>query len=989
MLADFIASHFSGTFYYDLPTRLLYATDASVYKELPIGVTFPKNESEIIELVKLANAQHFTLIPRAAGTSLAGQVVGHGVVLDMSKTFDKVLEINPVEQYARIQPGVVRDEFNRQLEPFGFFFAPETATSNRCRIGGMCGNNSCGANSLLYGSTRHHILELNVILHDGSTAIFKTLNATEFEAKTHLQNTEGELYRQVFNLLQPSDIQNNIRKEYPDKNIQRRSMGYAIDELINFKPFTENGADFNFCPLIVGSEGTLTIITEIKVKLTPLPPKHRALFITEMTSMEETLDGNLTILPHKPAAIELIDKTILDLAKQNITQNKNRFFLKGDPAAILVTDLIEESEDIINQKIADIEQDLKSHNIGVAYTIVRGQNIAKVWALRKAGLGIMSNVKGDAKPVTVVEDVAVSPATYPAYYQEFKKLLQKYDLRCAFYAHISTGELHNKPIFNLKDPEQVQQFRAFAYENAVLVKKVGGSLSGEHGDGRLRGEFLSLMIGEQNYHICQEIKNIFDPEHIFNEGKIVNAPKMNEHLRYSSDFKLYTNHLDAHARTNEKYSLETMFDFSDTDGILRAIEKCNGSADCKRSALFGNAMCPSYQATLDEHFSTRARANILREFLSCSTKKHPFDHSEIKEALEYCLACKACKSECPSNVDMTKLRAEFLYQYYKQHPLPFRSFLIGHYPWFNAMAVPFHSIYNFIITNKIASYIFKKTVGFSTFRSLPTLHKFTLKKWAKKHLVEIEDPIKTVYFFNDEFTNTVDVPIGIAALSLLQSLHYQVRIVNNAFSGRTYLSKGLLKKAKRFAETNVRTFAPLINDEIPLIGLEPSAILSFKDEYKELVSNNLREKADYISEHAFLIDEFIADEFSAGNIRSEQFTEESQHILFHAHCYQKALSNPQKSIDIMQIPINYQVTEIKDSCCGMAGAFGYEKEHYDFSMKVANVTLFPTIEKASDDTIIAATGTSCRHQIHDGLHRDAKHPVEILWTALKPELKHC
>lgn len=962
----------SGEVCNDLATRIQYATDASVYREIPLGVAYPKNIQDIVTIVQFARTHHFSIIPRAAGTSLAGQVVGNGLIMDITRYFNHIIEINVGENYAIVEPGVVRDELNMALKPYGLFFAPETATSNRCCIGGMCGNNSCGANSLIYGSTRQHILELETVLSDGSLCSFAPLSQSEFEEKCKQNNLEGKIYQNIYNLLNNSDIQNEIRTQFPDKSLKRRSMGYAVDELLDMPPFSKNDdKPFNFCTLLVGSEGTLAVTTRIKVKLTPLPAPHKALLCVENDSMDDALQVNLTALKYQPTAVELIDDLILELAKQNITQQKNRDFIKGTPKALIVIELIENSEEELNQKIEIIRSALINEKLGTHYTIIRGDEMQKVWSLRKAGLGIMSNAKGDSKPVTVVEDIAVSPEKYPDYFHEFEELLSKYDLKCAYYAHISTGELHNKPLFNLKKTDEVDKFRLFAREAASLVKKYRGSLSGEHGDGRLRGEFLPLMVGEKNYGIFIEIKKIFDSENILNIGKIVNTPAMNSALRYADN-----------THCESQYSIKTIFDFSDTDGILRAIEKCNGSGDCKRSALFDGAMCPSYRVTKDEKNATRARANLLREFLTHSTKKNPFNHKEIADSLDLCLACKACKSECPSNVDMTKLRAEFLYHYYQQHPIPLRSRIIAYFPSLNLLGLQFSHIFNFICTNKLLSFLAKKTMGFSTHRSLPTVSHFSLKKWSKKNLVAPQNPIKTVYFFNDEFTNTQDVAIGIKAMQLLQKLNYEVRIIDNYFSGRTFLSKGFLKKAKKLAEKNVNLYADLIDENTPLIGLEPSAILSFRDEYPQLVEENLREKAAKLSENSFLIDEFIADEFDRGHIQSSQFSTEKRKILFHSHCYQKALSNTKKSVLMMEIPDNYSVTEINDGCCGMAGAFGYEKEHYDLSMKIGELSLFPTIRNAEKGTIITATGTSCRHQIKDGTHERALHPIEILWEAL-------
>lgn len=964
----------TGEVHTDSATIITYATDASVYREMPLGVVIPKTTEDIIAIVRFARKHHLNLIPRAGGTSLAGQVVGRGLVVEIAHHFNKILEINTQQQYAVIQPGIVRDELNLQLQPYGYFFAPETATSNRCCVGGMCGNNSCGANSLLYGSTRGHILTLKAILSDGSQVEFADLSRDALAIKCTQNDLEGNIYRTLQQLLNDPDTQAEINREFPAPELQRRSMGYAVDELIRQQPFESQGNPFNLCTLLVGSEGTLAFITEIKIKLTPLPPEHKALVCVQTDSIEEALQANLIGLEHQPAAIELIDDTILQLAKQNITQNRNRFFLHGDPAALIVIEINEADDTLTNRKAEEIIKHLKEEHIGHYYTIIKGDDMARVWALRKAGLGIMSNAKGDAKPVTVVEDIAIRPCDYADYYREFKALLDRYGLHCAYYAHISTGELHNKPIFNLKDAGEIVKFHDFAHDAALLVKKYRGTLSGEHGDGRLRGQFLSMMVGEKNYALFRQIKRLFDPDGIFNRGKIVDTPPMNSHLRYSD--------LIGNAAAQQHYDLKTMFDFSDTDGILRAIEKCNGSADCKKSQLIGGTMCPSYKATHDERNATRSRANILRELLTYSHHKNPFNHKEMLEALDLCLACKACKSECPSNVDMTKIRAEFLYQYHKQHPYSIRTLLIAYYPLLNQLASPFAAIYNYFCNNKTLSKLLKKTIGFATERSLPTIHRITLRRWAKKNIKQLKSPVKTVYLFADEFTNTNDVQIGMAAILLLQTLNYQVKVVRHGFSGRTFLSKGMLRKAKKLAERNVQRFAPLISDKTPLLGIEPSAILSFRDEYPELVAPALRNEARQLGRNCLLIDEFIAKEFETGNISRDRFTEEPCEILFHSHCYQKALSSSAPSIQMMQIPIHYHVTEIKSGCCGMAGAFGYEKEHYELSLKVGNLALFPAIREKQPGTVITATGTSCRHQIKDGTGTTAHHPIEILYHAL-------
>ncbi len=946
-----------------------YATDASVYREVPYGVAFPKNEEEIIEIIHFAKKNHLSIIPRGAGTSLAGQVVGKGIVVDISQHFRSVIEIDEIKRTATVQPGVIRDDLNLLLKSKNLFFAPETATSNRCTIGGMCGNNSCGANSLIVGSTRQHILKIKAILSDGSTVGFKELSDNELDNKCALSTLEGKIYREIIEKLSSPSVQQRIKEEFPHPDIPRRSMGYAIDELLAMKPFNPQGKPFNLSKLITGAEGTLVFITELTLILTPLPPQHKALLAVSLDSIAEALEVNIHALTFQPSAIELIDGTILKLAFENITQSKNRSVIEDSPNCLLVIEVNENSWDEVERKIESIRASLIKKQQGYHFKILTGSDMEKVWALRKSGLGTLSNMQGKKKPVTVVEDIALLPQDYPHFYHDFVQLLEKYQLQAIFYAHISTGELHNKPLFNLKNKKEQQKFKDFAYETAILVKKYRGSLSGEHGDGRLRGEFLPLMIGKENYELLRNIKYLFDPDNLFNPRKIVDTPPMNENLRFQEN--------------EDKKVIQTFFDFSNTDGILNAIEKCSGSADCRKSSLQNGTMCPSYRATLNENNSTRSRANIIREFVLASKAKNPFDHREILEALDNCLACKACKSECPSNVDMTKLRAEFLYQYYRQHRQPIRSLIIAYYPILNHLAMPFSAIYNFFITNKTTSSLLKRVVQFSPLRSLPTLHRITLRQAYKKEIKSISSPIKTVYLFVDEFTNTQDVEVGIIALRLLQSLQYQVKIVKHSISGRTFLSKGLLKQARKVAEKNITIFSDLISNNSPLIGIEPSAILSFRDEYSELISEHLQEKARELSKNTFLIDEFLANEFENGNISSDAFSDERKTILFHAHCYQKVLSDLTKSVKMMEIPTNYQVKIIDSGCCGMAGAFGYEKEHYSLSMAIGELSLFPAIRNKKADEVITATGTSCRHQIKDGTNEKSYHPIEILYQALK------
>lgn len=966
-------SKIEGDLFTDDTTKILYATDASIYKETPLAVVRPKTLEDVRKVILFANKHKFTVIPRTAGTSLAGQVVGNGIIVDVSKYFTSILEVNTEEKWARVQPGVVPDELNQHLKEYDLFFAPETSTSNRCMIGGMVGNNACGLHSLVYGSTRDHLLELKGILSDGSEAEFKPLGKEEFSAKMRGDTLENKIYKNIYDILSDNNNKKKIRKEFPDPKIRRRNSGYAIDLLLDSEPFSANDTAFNFCKLLAGSEGTLAFITEIKLNLIPLSAKEKGLICVHFNTLEEALKANLIALKHNPLAVELMDRTILDCTKANIEQKKNRFFVEGDPAAILIIECAGDSKKEIEKIKENIESDFRASEFGYHFPLILGEDTKKVWDLRKAGLGVLSNLPGDAKPVSVIEDTAVNPEVLSDYIVDFKKLLAKHNLKCVFHAHIATGELHMRPLLNLKDEKDTGLLRIIAEEIAHLVKKYNGSFSGEHGDGRVRGEFLPVIIGEHNYELLKQIKKTWDPDNVFNAHKITDSRRMDTFLRYKPG--------------QETRDIKTYFDFSSTQGIIRMIEKCNGSGDCRKSEKIGGTMCPSYMATKDENTTTRARANILREFLSNSPKPNPFNHKEIYDILDLCLSCKGCKSECPSNVDMANLKAEFLQHYYETNGIPLRTRLIANISQINKIGALIPVAYNKIISNRMVSSIIKKILGFASGRSLPQLHKFTLRRWMNKNLSDINRKLKEqaneVYIFIDEFTNYNDTDIGIKAVKLLSRLGYRVNMVEHAESGRTYISKGLLKKAKIIANKNVSIFWDIISASIPLIGIEPSSILTFRDEYPDLVNRKIKSASQKLAKNVFTLDEFISREYEAGKISRNIFTESSKKIKLHGHCQQKAIASTETILSMLSIPKNYTVEEIKSGCCGMAGSFGYEKEHYDLSMKIGELVLFPEIRKSSNEIIISAPGTSCRQQILDGTGVRALHPVEVLYDALK------
>ena len=954
-----------GTLLFDNLHKTLYATDASAYRIIPLAVALPKCEADIIKLVFFANQHKISLIPRTAGTSLAGQTVGSGIVVDVSKYFTKILSFDPIKKTVTVQPGVIRDELNLFLKPHGLFFGPNTSTSNRCMMGGMVGNNSAGTTSIRYGVTRDKIVEIKTILSDGSQAVFNELNSVEFLLKTKENTLEGSIYKSLFNELSNVETQQEILNEFPKPEIHRRNTGYAVDILLQSDLFGGSQPTINVGKLLCGSEGTLAFTTEVTLQLDDLPPTNNIMVVTHFMSIQESLEAVMIAMKHHLYTCEMIDDTILDCTKTNKEQSKNRFFIEGEPKAIMLFEVashtsMEDAEEQANALIKDLEE----HHFGYASPKLYGTDIDKVNELRKAGLGLLGSIIGDNKAADSIEDTAVELSDLPAYIADFSAMMERHGQSAIYYAHAGAGELHLRPVLNLKTAAGVHQFRNIATEVAILVKKYRGSLSGEHGDGIVRGEFLPFMIGEKNYELLKRVKLAFDPNSILNMGKIVNALKMDENFRFETG--------------RVEPEIQTLQDFSDSIGILRAAEKCNGSGDCRKLPSAGGAMCPSYRATRNEKDTTRARANALREYLTHSEKDNKFNHQELYDVFDLCVSCKACASECPSNVDVASLKAEFLYQYQKVNGFSFRNKIFANNAKMNAMASLFPSFANFVANLSVV----KKRMGIALERQVPLLAKQTFRKWlASQASSKLNFDKGKLYLFIDEFTNYYDVQVGIDAFELLTKLGYQVLVTAHEESGRAFISKGFLEEAKLIAIKNVATFAPLINDECPLIGLEPSAILTFRDEYLRLAEN--KADANLLAKNVLTIEEFFKKEIKVGNIHPGQFSDDEKQIKIHGHCHQKALSTVEATFTMLNIPNNSSVTIYNSGCCGMAGSFGYEKEHYDISMQMGEDTLFPKVRATEHNVTIAAAGTSCRHQIFDGTNRNAQHPVSILKSCLK------
>ena len=951
-----------GSLHYDRLLRTLYATDASVYRELPLAVAFPKTEADIQELIAFAREQGTSLIPRTAGTSLAGQCVGDGIVVDVSRYFTEILELNLDEGWVRVQPGVIRDALNDFLRPHGYWFGPNTSTANRCMIGGMVGNSSCGSTSIVYGSTREHTLELRCVLSDAQIAEFGPLTAEELKEKVKAAGREGEIYRQLDQLLNDVSQRQLILDAMPKASVQRRNTGYALDALARQQPYQEDGPLFNACSLLCGSEGTLAFTTEVKLNIEPLPAPVDIVVAMHFDSMDACMRGTQIAMRHQPTLCELMDKVILDCTKGQLAYEPLRGFVEGDPAAVLCVEFRADQLEAAQAKAEAMIAEVQAAELGYAYPIITGEKTPGVWQLRAAGLGLLANLPGDRKAVACIEDTAVSIDDLPDYIREFGELMNSFGQQAVYYAHAGAGEIHLRPILDLKKSDDRVDFYRISKAVAELVKKYQGSLSGEHGDGRVRAPFIPLVVGEAIYELFRQVKQSWDPENIFNPGKIVDAAPMQESLRYDEQ--------------QVSPEFDTLLDFNPEGGLLRLAEKCNGSGDCRK---LSGTMCPSYQATRHEKDSTRGRANVLRELLTRSERDNPFTEPEIKVALDLCLSCKGCTAECPSQVDMTSLKAEVQHQIYRTKGVPLRSRVFGHIAGINRWASLWPGLSNLFLRGRLVARPIKRLLGVAAERQLPKVfrHNFAAqnRRLAKQYATAEKGE---VYLFVDEFIRYNEPKIGSKALELLWRLGYRVQLAPIQESARAQLSKGLLKSARRIAQQNIQTCAPLISEEVPLLGIEPSAILGFRDEYLRLADPELKDQAEALAPHCLLLEEFLLREVEAGRLGATDFSQESQRLLVHGHCHQKALSSVDITAQLLAVPNNFSVEVIPSGCCGMAGSFGYEKEHYALSKQIGEMVLFPAVRKATAETTVVATGVSCRHQIEESVGRSAKHWVEVL-----------
>jgi FAD/FMN-containing dehydrogenase/Fe-S oxidoreductase len=939
-----------GEIRFDRYSRLLYSTDASIYQIEPIGVVVPRDKNDVQATIEIANKLNVTVLPRGGGTSLAGQAVGHSIVIDLSKYMRNVLEVNQEELWCRVQPGLVQDELNAYVRGIGLLFGPDTSTSNRATIGGMIGNNSSGAHSLTYGKTLDHVIELTVLLADGTAVTLKDLSAEEVESKSRTDTIEGRAYREVFRLAQQN--KSEILARYP--KIMRRVSGYNLDEFVKPQPF-------NLSRMVVGSEGTLATIVEAKMRLVP-KPKWTAMDVIHFNDDIEALECAQMILQTKPYAMESTDKMVLNLARGNIEQSRKLGFVQGTPDSLLMVEYAGESEADVKDQVERLETLRRREKIGYASTLAfKPEEVKAIWGVRKAGLGLLLGIKGDKKPIAFVEDTAVAPAKLPEFIKRFREVVARHDTIAGYYGHCSVGCMHIRPLINLKDESEMHKMVSIANAISDLVLEFNGSMSGEHGDGLARSHFNLKLFGPALYDAFRQIKRAFDPKNLMNPGKIVDAPAMTESLKISPRYK--------------PWEPQTTLDFGAQGGFARAVEMCSGMGECRKK--LDGTMCPSYMGTLDEEHSTRGRANALRNAMAGRAPEQEFTGKRLYEVMDLCLECKACKAECPSNVDMAKLKYEFLDHYHRANGLPLRNKLFGRIEALNRVGSKLAPVSNWLANSSVNRWVMEIVAGIDRRRPLPQFAGETFEDWFGKHKMEGDGAKGDVVLFHDTFNNYNTPNVAIAAARFLEKSGYHVLLSEKKCCGRPMISEGMLGQAKENAAWNVEKLAPYAEKGTAIVGLEPSCLLTLRDEYPEFIRTKAAKK---VAENSFLFEEFVMRELNAGKLNLASNTQ-GKKALLHGHCHQKALVGTASTIAMLKAA-GYEVSEIDSGCCGMAGSFGFEKEHYDLSVKIGNRRLAPAVKAAAVEIEIAAPGISCRQQIEHLAGRKAKHPAELLLEVL-------
>jgi FAD/FMN-containing dehydrogenase/Fe-S oxidoreductase len=1005
-----LRAHIRGDVHFDPISRALYATDASIYQIEPLGVVLPRDEQDVAATLRLARKHGLAVLPRGGATSLAGQTVGRAIQIDFTHAMNKLLEVNASEGWAWVEPGLVLDELNALLAPHDLKFAPDVSTGNRATIGGMIGNNSSGMYSLVYGKTIDHVLELKVMLADGSVTTLGPLDADGLRAKLILDNLEGRAFRTVRRL--GRELADEIEARYP--KILRRVGGYNLDAFVpadDHRPPTtdqrpaahdeeanrssfvvRHSSDFNLSNLIVGSEGTLAIILAAKVRLVARP-KFTAISVVHFDALDDALDAVLPCLACQPAAVELMDDILLDLTRESREYAKHlASFLQGHPRAVLQVEFFGDTQDEVIAKLDHLERQLRQHTRCQAFTrALTAAEKSSILQVRKASMPLLQGMSPDRKPETFVEDSAVAPEKLGDYIRQFRAIVHAHDVQVSFYGHASVGLMHARPLINLKDPADVVKMRSIAEQIKDLSIEFGGALSGEHGDGLVRSEFNRELFGDTLYEAFREVKRTFDPHSVLNTGKIVDAPPMDANLRYSADYRI-------------TLPLQTHFHFRDSGGMAGAAELCNGNGLCRKTA--GGTMCPSYMVTRDEQHSTRGRANALRMMLSGALAPAELTSKRMHEVMDLCIECKGCTAECPSRVNMTRLKSEWLSQYQAANGIPLRSRLFGHIRQINQLGSAITPLSNWALGLPFAGLLNERLFGISRHRQLPRFAREPFHTWFWRRISQSpvpspQSPALTVVLFPDTFTNYNDPALGQAAVRVLEAAGYEVLLPRRPVCcGRPMISKGLLTEAKALAMQQLEWLAPYAQAGLPIVGLEPSCILTFRDEYPDLLDDP---RADVLAKQSFLIDEFLMREIAGGRTKLPFSTTDDRpmttdhsiattpgrrssvvgrQFLLHGHCHQKSLVGTTHALALLHMIPGAQAREVDSGCCGMAGSFGYEAEHHAISQAIGERALFPAVRALAPTTEVVAMGTSCRQQIADGTGRRAQHLVEVLADAI-------
>lgn len=959
----------SGDLRSDDYSRTLYSTDASIYQVMPHAVLIPKTVDDLQAAVECAIKHDILIVPRTSGSSLAGQAVGEGLVIDFTKHLDQILEVNKEEHWVRVQPGIVLDELNIAMRPHGLLFGPDPASSNRAAMGGIVSNNSTGSHSIVYGMTADHVLETKVILADGSVAHFAPLTPDQHRNAQELPGLEGKIYREITALA--ADNADTIRAGTP--RWWRRCGGYNLDRFISDGIYFHHPQDtrFNLANLLCGGEGTLGIMTEIKLNLEPLPTKT-ALAIVHFDDLHEALTSVPIILETGPSAVELVDNLGLTLCWEvPVYARLLQKLLVGTPNCILITEFYGESDAELVSKIEKLIAHLKAQGVKATAVLpqVTLQQQADVWTVRKVALGLMMSVRGDHKPISFIEDAAVPVEHLAEYCFKIEEFCTSVGIQMSYYAHASAGCVHIQPLVNTKDAIEIDKMPQILDFTVDLLKGYGGSLSSEHGDGRARSWANERFFGPDLYRCYQQVKRIFDPKNILNPGNIVDPGPMTVNLRFGVAYEVIPLH--AH------------LDFSNEEGFDRAIEQCSGMGVCRKKTT--GTMCPSFMVTREEEHSVRGRANALRAAMAGILPTKEFTSERMHDVMDLCISCKACKAECPSSVDMAKIKMEWLAHYHEANGTPLRARMFADIHFVSRLSSGWVALLaNFGLKNGLMRRVMQRFMGVSQKRTLPTFARQPFTTWFKKHsptpAVQKTDRPRQVVLFNDTF-NTYNYPhIAIAATEVLEAAGFEVILPGHRCCGRPMMSEGLLDKAKQAARETVERLAPFAKQGIPIVGLEPSCLLSLRDEYLYMLPDHPDVKL--VAQVAYTFEEFIAKLADESELHLN-FTDEKRQLLLHGHCHQKALVGTESSKRTLTLPANYSVQEVDSGCCGMAGSFGYEAEHYDISLKMAERRLLPAVRQTSQDTIVVAAGVSCRQQIKHGTGRQALHPAEVLRAAIK------